>query len=171
VELVATPAQLSHLLQALLRTRPPQGRRVAVFADGGGQAQIAADCLESAGLAVPAFGPALAEAVAKELPATAATANPVDVAGGGEQDISCFERVAGRLAETDEVDAVLMTGFFGGYGDYSAELGAGELAAAQGIASRSTARSRTRCGYWTGCPAAPRKGPAAYPPFPRSRRR
>ncbi|HEU4423197.1 MAG TPA: acetate--CoA ligase family protein [Pilimelia sp.] len=133
VELVATPAQLANLLQALLRTRPPRGRRVAVFADGGGQAQIASDAVETAGLAVPPFGAALADAVRAELPATANPANPVDVAGGGEQDIGCFSRVTAHLVASDEVDAVLMTGFFGGYGDYSAELGAGEVKAAHEI--------------------------------------
>jgi len=135
IELVEAPSQLAGLLPALLQARPPKGRRVAVFADGGGQAQIAADCVESSGLAVPAFPPALATAIGAELPATAATANPVDVAGGGEQDIGCFSRVAGHLAASDAVDAVLMTGFFGGYGEYSVELGAGELKAAHELAA------------------------------------
>jgi acyl-CoA synthetase (NDP forming) len=143
IELVATPTELGNLLAALLGSPPARGRRVAVFADGGGQAQIAADCLESAGLAVPPFSAELAAAVAVDLPATAATANPVDVAGGGEQDIACFARVSATLCATGEVDAVLMSGFFGGYGGYSAELGAGELVAAQRIARTVADRAAT----------------------------
>ncbi|OLB79736.1 MAG: hypothetical protein AUI14_09360 [Actinobacteria bacterium 13_2_20CM_2_71_6] len=143
IESVATPTEMSHLLQGLLRSRPPRGRRVAVFADGGGQAQVASDCLEAAGLAVPRFGPALAASVAAELPATAAAENPVDVAGGGEQDIACFQRVSAHLVGSDEVDAVLMTGFFGGYGEYSAALGAGEIVAAQAIARLVRDRAAT----------------------------
>lgn len=134
IELVSTPTELSNLLAASLGTRPLRGRQVAVFADGGGQAQVAADCLESVGLDVPPFSAKLAAAVGETLPPTAATGNPVDVAGGGEQDISCFAAVTTSLVSSDEVDAVLLTGFFGGYGDYSPSLAAGELAAAHGIA-------------------------------------
>lgn len=135
IELVATPTQASHLLQALLRTRSPRGRRVAVFADGGGQAQVASDCVETAGLQVPQFSAELDAAVGAELPPAAATENPVDVAGGGEQDIACFSRVTKHLVRAEEIDAVLLTGFFGGYGDYSPDLATGELAAAHDIAA------------------------------------
>ncbi|TWP54171.1 acetate--CoA ligase family protein [Lentzea tibetensis] len=135
IELVSTPTEMAHLLQALLRTRPPRGRRVAVFADGGGQAQVASDCLEAAGMDVPRFTPELAADVAADLPPAAATENPVDVAGGGEQDIGCFSRITATLTETGEVDAVLLTGFFGGYGEYGPSLAAGELAAAHDIAA------------------------------------
>ncbi len=143
VELVSTPTQLAHLLQALLRSRPPRGRRVAVFADGGGQASVASDCLEAAGMRVPEFGPDLAVAVSAELPATAASGNPVDVAGGGEQDIACFSRVVACLTAANEVDATLMTGYFGGYAEYSAELGAGELQAARDVAALVQERQAT----------------------------
>jgi len=135
VERVATPGELAHLLQALRGGRLPRGRRVAVFADGGGQASVASDCLELAGLRVPEFGLDLAGALKAELPATAAVGNPVDVAGGGEQDVDCFRRVAALLVSAEEVDATLMTGYFGGYGAYSDALGAGELRAAVDVAA------------------------------------
>lgn len=134
VEQVRTPTELAHLLQALLRVKPPRGGRVAVLADGGGQASVASDCLEQAGLRVDEFSPHLAAEVAAELPPTASVGNPVDVAGGGEQDITCFSRVTRRLVDSDEIDTVLMTGYFGGYVGYSAELGAGEFLAAHQIA-------------------------------------
>lgn len=121
-ELVASPLEMTNLLQALLRTRPPRGRRVAVLADGGGHASLASDALEDVHLRVDEFSPALKIEIGFELPITAATANPIDTAGGGEQDISCFARVTERLVDTDEVDAVLMTGFFGGYGQVEAAL-------------------------------------------------
>lgn len=143
MELVATPTEMAHLLQGLLRTRPSRGRRAAVFADGGGQASVASDCLDAAGWRVDEFSPTLSAAVAAELPATAAVTNPVDVAGGGEQDITCFSRVTERLLGSDEVDAVLLTGFFGGYVGYSAELGAGELTTAQDIAALHHERDTT----------------------------
>jgi acyl-CoA synthetase (NDP forming) len=60
------------------------------------------------------------------LPGHAAVLNPVDLAGGAEQDVHTFERVARVLLESGEVDALLITGYFGGYGEYGAELAAEE---------------------------------------------
>ncbi len=131
IEQVATPAQMAHLLQALVRTRVPRGPRVAVFADGGGQASVASDCASAAGLQVTEFSAELQTGIAGELPPTAAVSNPIDVAGGGEQDITCFPRVLDRLVSADEVDATLVSGYFGGYGGYGAELAAWEVEAAQ----------------------------------------
>ena len=138
---VASPAQMAHLLQALVRCPAPQGARVAVLADGGGQASVASDCAAVAGLDVVSFSPALQAAVAAELPATAGTSNPIDVAGGGEQDISCFPRVLEHLAVTDEVDATLMSGYFGGYGTYGPELARREVEAAHAMAAVTAHRS------------------------------
>lgn len=117
-ELVSTPFQMANLLQALVRTRPPAGRRVAVLADGGGHASLASDCLEAAGLQVNEFSAELSASIGEDLPPTAGVSNPIDIAGGGEQDITCFTRVVSKLNSSSEHDALLMTGFFGGYGDY-----------------------------------------------------
>lgn len=83
---------------------------------------------------MPDFGETLRSDLARELPSNASVANPVDIAGGGERDISCFTRVAGRLVASAEVDAVLMTGYFGGFGEYSESLAAGEVEAARKVA-------------------------------------
>ncbi|QSE92616.1 acetate--CoA ligase family protein [Rhodococcus pseudokoreensis] len=132
-ELVSSPFEMANLLQALVRTRPPAGSRVAVLADGGGHASLASDSLEDAGLHVEEFSAELSARVAGELPPTAATSNPIDLAGGGEQDITCFARVAQRLIDAPEADAVLMTGFFGGYGDYDPAVAPGEIQAGHDI--------------------------------------
>lgn len=131
---VETPTQMVHLLAGLALPRAPRGRRVAVFADGGGQASVASDRVEGAGLAVEEFSPSLRAALAGHLPPAAGVSNPVDVAGGGERDIQCFPRVLATLLGSAEVDAVVMTGYFGGYGDYGAALGEGEIVAAERIA-------------------------------------
>lgn len=135
IEQVGSPAQMAHLLQALVRTTVPRGNRVAVLADGGGQASVASDAAASEGLDIVEFSPALQAAVLAELPPSAGVSNPVDVAGGGEQDIACFPRVLGHLLGTDEVDATLMSGYFGGYGGYGASLAEGELRAAEAMAA------------------------------------
>lgn len=143
MERVASPAQLAHLLQALVRARVPRGPRVAVFADGGGQASVASDRAAAAGLRVDQFDPTLQAALRDELPATAAVANPIDVAGGGEQDITCFPRVLDRLLESPEVDSVLVSGYFGGYGGYGGELAEHEVEAAHAMARATSARRGT----------------------------
>ena len=123
IVIVSTPNELVEVAQALLTGRLPRGPRVAVMGDGGGHNAVAADVVTSFGFELPVLSNGLAQRLAAVLPANASALNPVDFAGGGEQDISCFERVAGMLLESDEVDAVLLTGYFGGYG-HEAELGA-----------------------------------------------
>lgn len=138
IEQVTSPAQMANLLQALVRTNPPRGRRVAVVADGGGHASIASDIATSVGLEVAEFPPDLQASVARQLPPTATVANPVDVAGGGEQDIHSFARVLDQLVRSDHVDAVLLTGYFGGYGAYGATMAALELETAHDMVTNST---------------------------------
>jgi acyl-CoA synthetase (NDP forming) len=91
---------------------------------------LAADLASAAGLTVPQLQPGTAANLAAGLPPTASTSNPVDLAGGGEQDFSSYARVVDTLLASGEVDAVLLTGFFGGYSVKSDELGRRELAAA-----------------------------------------
>lgn len=132
-ELVSSPYEMANLLQALVRTRPPAGRRAAVLADGGGHASLASDSLEEAGLLVNEFSTGLASGLAVELPPTAGVSNPIDIAGGGERDIDCFTRVTQRLIDSPEADMVLMTGFFGGYGDYDPAVVQAEIKVARDI--------------------------------------
>lgn len=143
MERVSSPAQMAHLLQALVRSRVPRGQRVAVFADGGGQASVASDCAAASGLQVVAFSARLQREIAAELPPTAEVTNPVDAAGGGEQDITCFPRVLERLVAGEEVDSTLLSGYFGGYGSYGPELAANELGAAHAMAAVADAYSGT----------------------------
>ncbi|TFB54200.1 acetate--CoA ligase family protein [Cryobacterium tagatosivorans] len=143
IEQVSSPAQMAHLLQALVRSRVPRGSRTAVFADGGGQASVASDSAAAQGLDVIEFPPALQTAVAAELPSTAAVSNPVDVAGGGEQDIMCFPRVLDHLTSSPAVDATLMSGYFGGYGAYGQELAEREVDAARTMAALTAAHDGT----------------------------
>jgi acyl-CoA synthetase (NDP forming) len=130
---VATPAQMVTALQALSQPKRPRGRRVAILADGGGHGAIAADLVDALGLQVSAFSGELAERVRSELRPTASVGNPIDMAGSGEQDITSFARVIRVLVDSDEIDAVLVTGYFGGYGGYSHALREGELATAHAI--------------------------------------
>ena len=68
-----------------LATSRPRGRRVAIVGDGGGTGVVAADLATALGLELPRLSDALGERLRRS-PATSSTANPVDLAGAGEQD-------------------------------------------------------------------------------------
>jgi len=132
---VTTPKQIIDAAQALLSGRLPRGRRVGVYADGGGHGVVAADVLAVAGLEVSSLSGATTAELAKLLPATASIVNPVDLAGGGEQGLASYRDVGAILLESDDVDAVLLTGYFGGYGVDTPELVDEEVAAASSLAT------------------------------------
>jgi acyl-CoA synthetase (NDP forming) len=142
IERVRSPQELVDLAQALLRAPAPRGRRVAVLADGGGHGGVAAALAHEAGLELPRLSESVVSGLREILPATAATANPIDLAGGGEQDIRTFDRAVELLLRSGDVDAVLMTGYFGGYSEYARELGEEEprVAAALAAAARTSGR-------------------------------
>ena len=134
IELVSSPKELVDVALALLADRRPAGRRIALAADGGGHTVVASDLVEAGGLELPALSERTRERLAAALPATATLSNPVDFAGGGEQDISSFARVSRALLESGEVDTVLLTGYFGGYSQYSEDFREQEIEAAEGMA-------------------------------------
>ncbi|MCZ3385738.1 MAG: acetate--CoA ligase family protein [Actinomycetia bacterium] len=139
---VNTPSQMVDAI-ALLRESPmARGRNVAIITDGGGHAAIAADVAESLDLNVVHFTDSLAATVAADLPAAATSVNPIDVAGGGEQDLSCFGRVVHSVLTSGEVDAMVVSGYFGGYGQYGEALADLEVATAGALADAVTASGR-----------------------------
>ena len=131
---VATPKQLIDAAQALLPGRLPRGRRVAVYADGGGHGVVAGDVLTGAGLEVPLLSEETTTALRMHLPATASVVNPVDFAGGGERGLVSYADVGRLLLASGDVDAVLLTGYFGGYAVDTPELADEEVAAASSLA-------------------------------------
>jgi acyl-CoA synthetase (NDP forming) len=139
---VATPRELVDTAQALLLGSRPKGSRLAVFSDGGGHAVLAADLADAAGFELPVLSDGLARALLDGLGPTAATGNPVDFAGGGEQDLRRFELVARLLLESGEVDAALLTGYFGGYATYGSEYETLEASVASGVSAASHSSGR-----------------------------
>lgn len=136
------PTQLADLLVALRAPRRMTGRRVAVLTDGGGHGAVAADLLAASGLSTPALtGPVTAELEAA-LWEHATVTNPVDLAGAGEQDAASYARGVQVLLDCDEVDGVLLTGFFGGYSTEHSNLTEPELAAARRMAEVVAAQDK-----------------------------
>jgi acyl-CoA synthetase (NDP forming) len=143
IERVRTPVELIDVVQGLVRGARPRGRRVAVLADGGGHGAIAASLAASAGLELPELGRPSVAALEDELPVTAACSNPIDLAGGAEQDIRTFVRASRVLLESPDVDALLMTGYFGGYAEYSEVFGDAEVAVGEALAQAASQADRT----------------------------
>ena len=135
---VRTPRELADVLLALQQPAVPRGRRVAVLTDGGGHGVIACDVAEAAGLDVPALSEATQARLRDALWSQSNVGNPVDLAGAGEMDPDSYARAYAVLQSCDDVDAILMTGYFGGYSsgeDGLTGLGPAECAAAKQMAA------------------------------------
>jgi acyl-CoA synthetase (NDP forming) len=136
---VATPAELIDVARGLLAVSALPGRRVAIVGDSGGQSGIAADVAAAAGLVVPQFSEKLSRQLDAQLPAGAASTNPVDLAGAGEQDLGTYAAIVEQVGAAGDVDAVILTGYFGCYGRDIADLTAAEVAVAQRIGTSAHA--------------------------------
>jgi acyl-CoA synthetase (NDP forming) len=131
---VRSPRELIDLAQAELARVRPHGRRVVIVGDGGGHGIVAADVASAEGLELPALSVELQGRIAPHLPDAAPTRNPVDFAGAGEQFLAIFEDVTRIILESGEVDAALVTGYFGGYSEFSDEFQVQETEVALGMA-------------------------------------
>jgi acetyltransferase len=115
-----------------LSSQPPiKTNAIAILADGGGHATIAADLLTDYGIHLPELSDKTKEKLRKLLPEAASVMNPVDVAGGTDADPSLFADCAKIILKDHNVGGLLVVGLFGGYGiRFEKSLSIGEEAAA-----------------------------------------
>ncbi len=115
-----------------LSSQPPiKNNSIAILADGGGHATIAADLLTDYGVNLPELSDKTKEKLRKILPEAASVVNPVDVAGGTDSDPSLFADCAKIILKDSNVGGLLIVGLFGGYGiRFEKSLAFGEGAAA-----------------------------------------
>ena len=137
IELVRSPREMADLLAGLRGGRLPRGRRLAVITDGGGHAALAGDLAEAHGLEVAPFAAPLHEALRATLPPSADAGNPVDLAGAGDRDVGIFARTLGLVLAAPEVDAALVSGWFGAYAEYGELFAAAELVVAERIGAQA----------------------------------
>ena len=105
-----------------LSSLPPiKNNNVAILADGGGHATIAADLLTDLGVQIPVLTEKTQEKLKAILPFAASVPNPVDVAGGTDADPSLFADCARIILKDPNVGGLLLVGLFGGYGIRFAE--------------------------------------------------
>jgi acetate---CoA ligase (ADP-forming) len=104
---------------------------IAILADGGGHATIAADLLSDYGINLPELSDKTKAKLNEILPEAASLVNPVDVAGGTDSDPSLFADCAKIILKDPSVGGLLVVGLFGGYGiRFEKTLSIGEEAAA-----------------------------------------
>lgn len=100
-----------------LSSLPPiRNNNVAILADGGGHATIAADLLTDLGLNIPELDPKVQSRLRSILPSAATVRNPVDVAGGTDSDPTIFADCVEIILKDPSVGGLLIVGLFGGYG-------------------------------------------------------
>jgi len=99
-----------------LASLPHIGRKsIAILADGGGHATIAADKLTDLGVTIEPLGDKTQKRLQKILPKGASVRNPVDVAGGADENPAVFADCAEILLHDPQVGGLLIVGLFGGY--------------------------------------------------------
>ncbi|MDO6565074.1 acetate--CoA ligase family protein [Amphritea sp. 1_MG-2023] len=134
VNVVENSDEILPVAEGLGLLQQAAGKRVAVLADGGGQATIASDRISEAGLELAELSETTRNALASILFPQASLANPIDVAGSTDAHPALLADCMEILAADHHVDMVFLVGMFGGYGiRFAEELKPEELACADAI--------------------------------------
>ncbi|WP_036178800.1 acetate--CoA ligase [Marinomonas sp. MED121] len=116
VSVVANSDEILPVAEGLGLLQHASGKRVAVLADGGGQATIASDRISEAGLELAELEPATRLSLSQILFPQASLVNPIDVAGSTDANPGLLSKCMAILAADKNVDMVFLVGMFGGYG-------------------------------------------------------
>ncbi|MCP3899275.1 MAG: acyl-CoA synthetase [Desulfobacteraceae bacterium] len=127
-----------------LSSQPPiKNNSLAILADGGGHATIAADLLSDYGINLPELSDKTKKKLKELLPDAASVVNPIDVAGGTDSDPSLFADCAKIILKDSNVGGLLVVGLFGGYGiRFEKSLALGEEAAAHRLGAMVKKRNK-----------------------------
>ena len=129
--------------ETLASLPPIRNNAVAILADGGGHATIAADLLTDMGMEIPELNKKTQEKLKEILPGAASVQNPVDVAGGMDADPTVLAECARIILNDHQIGGLLIAGLFGGYGIRFAEtLSLQEEDAAHQIGKMVTSRKK-----------------------------
>ena len=128
VTVVEQSDKILSVAEGLSLLPPAGGDRIAILADSGGHGTITADALMESGLRLAEISDETRAALTEILPAQASLANPVDVAGGTDDNPAVFGDCTRILLEDPGVDLLMIAGMFGGYAVRFAEsLGEAEI--------------------------------------------
>ena len=138
---------------ALLACQPlPAGNRVAIVANAGGAAALAADACADHGLQVVQLGAATQRALRRLLPAAAVVTGPVDTSPVVTTE--AFRACVEEVAADDGVDAVLAVAVPTAFSDLSAAVAQAVISKPLAVALLDRAESVTRL----------KRRPVAQPP-------
>ncbi len=113
---VNNPGEMFPVAESLALLPMLKESSIAILADGGGHATIAADYLTELGIKLPELEKETRDKLAAILPANASLANPIDVAGGTDKNPAVFADCAEILLSDTNIHGLLIVGLFGGYG-------------------------------------------------------
>ena len=152
---------------ALLACQPlPAGNRVAIIANAGGAAGLAADACADHGLQVVELAAATQRALRRLLPAAAVVTGPVDTSPVVTTD--AFRACVEEVAADDGVDAVLAVAVPTAFSDLSAAVAEAVLSKPLAVALLDRGESVTRLKRLPVAPPPPGShpdtGPAGDPP-------
>ncbi|WP_300337216.1 acetate--CoA ligase [Accumulibacter sp.] len=134
VSVVQHSDEILPVAEGLALLQKARGKRVAVVADGGGQATIASDRLTEAGLELAELSEETRQRLGRILFPQASLVNPVDVAGSSDANPALLADCLEIVAEDDQVDSIFLVGMFGGYHTRFAEdLLGGEMRGAESM--------------------------------------
>lgn len=103
----------------------PRGNNVAILSEGGGDNSIAADNAEKYGMNVPVLSTETQERMKPFLLEGMPAGNPIDYGGTAEENPHMITECVKVCMEDDQVDGIMITGFFGGFKDIIAPHVAG----------------------------------------------
>jgi acetyltransferase len=95
----------------------PAGNRVAILSEGGGDNSIAADNAEVYGMQVPVLAEETQERIKPFLLKGMPASNPIDYGGTAEENPAMITECAKVCMQSEQVDGLYITGFFGGFKD------------------------------------------------------
>lgn len=95
----------------------PAGKRVAILSEGGGDNSIAADNAEVYGLDVPVLAEETQEEIKPFLLKGMPASNPIDYGGTAEENPGMITECSKVCMQSEQVDGLYITGFFGGFKD------------------------------------------------------
>lgn len=113
--------ELFPVAETLSSLPPMNNNQIAILADGGGHATIAADLLTDLGVKIPPLRSKTQRRLREVLLPNSSVRNPIDVAGATDADPAVFAECAKILLDDDQIGGLLMVGLFGGYGIRFAE--------------------------------------------------
>jgi acetyltransferase len=114
---VANIDELFDMAEVFCNCPLPEGNRVAILSEGGGDNSIAADNAEIHGMQVPVLSEDTQQKIKPFLLGGMPTSNPIDYGGTAEENPHMITECVRVCMQCNEVDGIYITGFFGGFKD------------------------------------------------------